>query len=55
MSIGGLIYKKAFINRYDDDKIIFYYSYKDFPGLKAQPIEFRTPQGYMIKGNIYSY
>ena len=55
MSIGGLIYKKAFINRYDDDKIIFYYSYKDFPGLNAQPIEFKTPQGYLIKGNIYSY
>ena len=55
MCIGGLIYKKAFINRYDDDKIIFYYSYKDFPGLKAQPIEFKTPQGYLIKGNIYSY
>lgn len=55
MSIGGLIYKKAFINRYDDDKIIFYYSYKDFPGLNAQHIEFKTPQGYLIKGNIYSY
>ena len=55
MGIGGLIYKKAFINRYDDDKIIFYYSYKDFPGLRAQPIEFKTPQGYLIKGNIYSY
>ena len=55
MSIGGLIYKKAFINRYDDDKIIFYYSYKDFPGLNAKPIEFKTPQGYLIKGNIYSY
>lgn len=55
MSIGGLIYKKAFINRYDDDKIIFYYSYKDFPGLQAQPVEFKTPQGYLIKGNIYFY
>ena len=55
MIIGKLIYRKAFINRYDDDKIIFYFSHKDFPGLNARPIEFRTPQGYLIKGNIYSY
>ncbi len=55
MSIGGMIYKKAFISRFDDDGIIFYYSYKDFPGLLARPIEFRTPQGYLVKGNIYSY
>lgn len=55
MSIGGIIYKKAFISRFDDDGIIFYYSYKDFPGLLARPIEFRTPQGYLVKGNIYSY
>ena len=55
MGIGTLIYKKAFVNRFDDDKILFYYSYKDFPGLGAEPIEFRTPQGLLIKGNIYSY
>lgn len=55
MGIGTLLYKKAFVNRYDDDKITFYFSYRDFPGLKAEPIEFRTPQGYLIKGNIYSY
>ena len=55
MSIGGMIYKKAFVNRFDDDGIIFYYSYKDFPGLLARPIEFRTPQGYLVKGNIYFY
>lgn len=55
MGIGSLLYRKFFVKRYDDDKIIFYFSYKDFPGLTARPIEFRTPQGYLIKGNIYSY
>lgn len=55
MGIASMIYKKTFIRRYDDDHIIHYFSYRDFPGLQAEPLEFRTKQGNLIKGNIYSY
>ncbi len=48
-------YKKMFIKRYDDDGIVKYFTYKDFKGLNASPIEFKTPEGNVIKGNIYSY
>jgi len=49
------LYKKAITHRYDDDHIIHYFSYKDFPGLEAEPIAFQTEQGLTIKGNFYHY
>ena len=55
MSLAELIYKKAFVRRYDDDHIIHYLSYQDFPGLDARPVQFQTPQNLSIRGNIYSY
>lgn len=55
MGIASFIYKKALLKRYDDDHIIHYFSYQDFPGMKARPISFRTPEGLLLKGNIYSY
>ena len=55
MGLFSLIYRKNFVHRYDDDHIIKYFSYKDFPGLEERPVSFRTPQGLTIRGHIYSY
>ena len=55
MGLAELIYKKAFVKRYDDDHIIFYFSYKDFEGLEARPVQFPTPQKLSVHGYIYSY
>ncbi len=55
MGIGSLIYRRNIVKRYDDDHIIHYLSEKDFPGLQARPIGFRSAQGIDIKGYIYSY
>ncbi|MBO4278374.1 MAG: alpha/beta fold hydrolase [Spirochaetales bacterium] len=55
MSIATLIYKKAFVKRYDDDHIIHYFSYRDFPGMEARRIQFSTPQDIAVRGYIYSY
>ena len=49
------IYNKQIIRRYDDDHILHYYSYKDFPSLEARPMEFINKDGYKIKGYFYSY
>ena len=55
MGIFSAIYRKTFVHRYDDDHIITYFSYKDFPGLEEKPVEFKTPQNLTIRGHIYSY
>ena len=55
MSIATLIYKKAFVKRYDDDHIIHYFSYRDFPGMEARRIQFKTPQDIAVRGYVYSY
>lgn len=55
MGIASFFYKKAFIKRYDDNHITHYFTYEDFPGLDAKPISFMTPQGFTVKGNVYSY
>ena len=55
MGLVSAIYKKAFVKRYDDDGIVHYFSYRDFPGLNALPVSFRTPQNLLIRGYLYSY
>ncbi len=55
MGIFSMLYRKNFVHRYDDDHIIHYFSYTDFPGMAERPVEFKTPQGLTIKGHIYSY
>ena len=55
MCVISAIYKKNVVKRYDDDGIIKYYTHEEFPGLQAEPIAFRTPQGIELKGNIYAY
>ena len=49
------LYKKILIKRYDDDHIIHYFSYKDFDGLYAESRNFKTEEGYLIKGYYYYY
>ena len=53
--IFNYIYKKKIVKRYDDDHIIFNYSYKDFDGLNAKEMSFKTKDNLLIKGNYYSY
>ena len=55
MGIFSMLYRKNFVHRYDDDHIIYYFAYTDFPGMMEKPVEFKTPQGLTIKGHIYSY
>ena len=55
MGLVSAIYKKAFVKRYDDDGIIHYFSHRDFEGLNAKPVSFRTPQNLLIRGYLYSY
>lgn len=55
MSLTDFVLKKAFVKRYDDDHIIHYFSYKDFPGMQASPVQFSTPQNLNIRGMLYSY
>lgn len=55
MGIISALYKKYVVRRYDGDGVIKYYSHEDFPGLNAEPIEFTTPEGILLRGNIYSY
>ena len=55
MGLFSYFYRKTVVKRYDDDGIVKYFSYKDFDGLNAEPIEFKTPEENTIKGYIYSY
>ncbi|MBO4409884.1 MAG: alpha/beta fold hydrolase [Spirochaetales bacterium] len=55
MGIATMIYRKSFVRRYDDDGIIHYFSYRDFEGLQARPVSFRTPQDTVLRGYLYSY
>lgn len=55
MSIASLIYKKFIVKRYDDDHIIKYFTHKDFEGLSATEVSFKTPEGLLCRGNIYAY
>lgn len=48
-------YKKNFIIRYDYEPYLKYFSSKDFDGLKAEKISFKSIHGDILKGNIYYY
>ena len=55
MCVVSALYKKYVVRRYDGDGVIRYYTHGDFPGLNAEPIEFKAPHGVTLRGNIYSY
>ena len=48
-------YKKIAFNRVDDKGTAFYFSYLDFPGLKAESFSFKSIHGHTLKGNFYFY
>lgn len=58
-----MIFEKRIINVYramaqtrcDDNGTAFYFTAKDFEGLKCEPYPFRSSRGYNLSGYIYSY
>ncbi len=55
MSFIEKIYKQALFSRHDDDGSVFYFSHKDFDGLKREPYSFVTKAGHKLNGAFYSY
>ncbi len=49
------IYKSMMFARYDDLGVVKYFSYKDFPGLNADPYTFRSSLGHTMQGYFYWY
>ncbi len=49
------IYRSAVDARKDSRGDVFYYSYKDFEGLKFEPYEFFSAEGTILRGGFYSY
>lgn len=48
-------YKGNMYARCDDTETVFYFSAKDFPGLKAEPHSFKSSMGHELKGYFYEY
>ena len=48
------IYKSNLFKRFDD-VFAYYFSTKDFPGLKSEFYEFKTLKGDTLRGNFYYY
>ncbi len=49
------IYKKALIQRQDDNGDVFYFDYTDFEGLKKEPHSFISKTGARLDGGFYYY
>ncbi len=48
-------YREKLFHRYDDNGCVFYFSDKDFEGLKKQGYDFCTSNGDRLRGYFYSY
>lgn len=48
-------YTSTLFRRYDDDGTIFYFSEKDFPGLRKNPYTVKNQNGERLQGYFYSY
>ena len=48
-------YKESFLQRFDKDEAIPYYSTEDFPGLKCEQGSFKNSSGVIIHYFIYNY
>jgi dipeptidyl aminopeptidase/acylaminoacyl peptidase len=48
-------FKGNMYTRCDDTETVFYFSSKDFPGLKAEPHSFKSSMGHDLKGYLYEY
>ncbi len=49
------IYKSKMFARCDDSGMVHYFSYKDFPGLRAESYRFPSSLGHELSGYFYSY
>ncbi|MGN1419692.1 MAG: alpha/beta hydrolase family protein [Acutalibacteraceae bacterium] len=55
MSLATGIYKKIFVSRYDDEGYKYFFTEKDFEGLKKEDFSFSSSNNNLLKGAIYSY
>lgn len=49
------IYRKQVLTRFKDYGTVYYFSEKDFPGLKKHPFDFRGSDGQKLQGYFYNY
>ena len=49
------IYGKQVLTRFKDYGTVYYFSEKDFPGLKKSPYEFKGSDGQILRGGFYYY
>lgn len=49
------IYEPIVFNRADDNGILYYFSEKDFPGLRKEPYSFISKDGHTLAGGFYFY
>ncbi len=49
------IYKAQLFARCDETGLVHYFSYKDFPGMSAEPYLFTSSLGHTMQGYFYSY
>jgi len=49
------LYRKELFSRCDDTGAVFYYSAKDFQGLKQESYRFASHAGHMLQGYFYHY
>ena len=49
------IYRKQVLTRFKDYGTVYYFSEKDFPGLKKHPFDFRGSDGQKLQGYFYCY
>lgn len=49
------LYKKNIFTRFDELDYLYYFSEKDFEGLKSENYEFYSYKGHILKGKFYYY
>lgn len=49
------LYKGMAYTRCDDNGTAFYFTEKDFEGLRAEPYKFKSSKGHSLRGFFYSY
>lgn len=49
------IYRKQVLTRFKDYGTVYYFSEKDFPGLKKYPFDFKGSDGQKLQGYFYCY
>lgn len=49
------MYRKQVLTRFKDYGTVYYFSEKDFPGLKKEPFTFTGSDGQKLQGYFYSY